>query len=423
MFFNKNYLTLKATITYTYGASAWKDKLTSYNGSAISYDVIGNPTGDGTWTYTWEKGRQLKKMSKTGTTAEFKYNADGLRVQKKVTVSGTATTTNYILHGKNIVHMTRGSTALHFWYDAQNRPAIVLYGSTRYAYVHNLQGDIVGIIDSAGTEVVKYTYDAWGKVLSTTGSLASTLGTVQPFRYRGYVYDVETGLYYLRSRYYNPVWGRFIIADSLIRGNLFAYCNNNPIIQKDESGRSAVPYEVVPYLIQGAASGISVSAGSIFAPLIAAFFLLFPAHTASDEEGDSFVYEQVVEEAEEVEEASTSNKSAVYVGAMIKDHKFVELTPPMDIVAAVGWAYGLSNLPIKSGGMGIHSKWGIYTQSIEDAYAIYLPLLPVGSVLPEPAPIMHVGLTGQYPHLHLPNYLFNNKNKHFHIWYGEIGGK
>ena len=45
------------------------------------------------------------------------------------------------------------------------------------------------LIDSPGTEVVKYTYDAWGKVLSTTGSLASTLGTVQPFRYRGYVYE------------------------------------------------------------------------------------------------------------------------------------------------------------------------------------------------------------------------------------------
>ena len=229
---------VKATITYTYGASAWKDKLTSYNGSAISYDAIGNPTGDGTWTYTWEKGRQLKKMSKTGTTAEFKYNADGLRVQKKVTVSGTATTTNYILHGKNIVHMTRGSTALHFWYDAQNRPAIVLYGSTRYAYVHNLQGDIVGIIDNTGTEVVKYTYDAWGKVLSTTGSLASTLGTVQPFRYRGYVYDVETGLYYLRSRYYNPEWGRFINADTLMKGNLYRYCHNSPISRIDFSGNS-----------------------------------------------------------------------------------------------------------------------------------------------------------------------------------------
>jgi YD repeat-containing protein len=80
---------------------------------------------------------------------------------------------------------------LHFWYDAQNRPAIVQFNGTKYAYIQNLQGDIVGIVDSNGTEVVKYTYDAWGKVLSTTGSLAATLGTIQPFRYRGYVYDVD----------------------------------------------------------------------------------------------------------------------------------------------------------------------------------------------------------------------------------------
>ena len=102
--------------------------------------------------------------------------------------------------------------------------------------MHNLQGDIVGIIDSTGTEVIKYTYDAWGKVLSTTGSLASTLGTVQPFRYRGYVYDVETGLYYLRSRYYNPEWGRFINADALIKGNLYCYCKNEPIKKNDPDG-------------------------------------------------------------------------------------------------------------------------------------------------------------------------------------------
>ena len=103
----------------------------------------------------------LGQLIRVGTTAEYK--ADGLRVQKKVTVSGTATTTNYILHGKNVVHMARGSTALHFWYDAQNRPAIVLYGSTRYAYVYNLQDGIVSFIDSTSVEVVKYTYDAWAK--------------------------------------------------------------------------------------------------------------------------------------------------------------------------------------------------------------------------------------------------------------------
>ena len=95
---------------------------------------------------------------------------------------------------------------------------------------------MLGLIDSTGTEVVKYTYDAWGKVLSTTGSLASTLGTIQPFRYRGYVYDVETGLYYLRARYYNPTWNRFINADMLIKDNLFAYCSNNSVNKLDPDG-------------------------------------------------------------------------------------------------------------------------------------------------------------------------------------------
>ena len=109
--------------------------------------------------------------------------------------------------------------------------------AANYAYIQNLQGDIVGIVDSNGTEVVKYTYDAWGKVLSTTGSLASTLGTVQPFRYRGYVYHVETGLYYLRSRYYNPNWQRFVNADSIIESNVFCYCKNCIVISCDPDGK------------------------------------------------------------------------------------------------------------------------------------------------------------------------------------------
>nr|MBQ4456364.1 peptidoglycan-binding protein [Clostridia bacterium] len=148
--------------------------------------------------------------------------------------------TEYTLHGKNIVHMTQGSDSLHFFYDAQNRPVIVEWNNgvttAKYAYIQNLQGDIVGIVDSNGTEVVKYTYDAWGRVLSTTGSLASTLGTVQPFRYRGYVYDVETGLYYLRDRYYNPFLQRFVNADVLIKGNLYGYCGGNPIAFYDPNG-------------------------------------------------------------------------------------------------------------------------------------------------------------------------------------------
>ena len=139
--------------------------------------------------------------------------------------------------------MTQGNNNLHFWYDAQNRPAIVEFNGTKYGYLYNLQGDVIGLIDSANTEVVKYTYDAWGKPLSVTGSLANTIGYYNPFRYRGYVYDVETGLYYLRSRYYNPSWGRFVNADDQLDAritikaqNIFSYCANLPVMLVDENG-------------------------------------------------------------------------------------------------------------------------------------------------------------------------------------------
>ena len=220
------------TVTYEYGDANWHDKLTAVNGSTIRYDAIGNPLNDGTWTYTWQNGRQLQKMQKAGVTAEFVYNADGLRVQK--TVNGVAT--KYTLHGKNVVHMTSGADELHFFYDAQNRPAVVVYNGTAYAYVKSLQGDIVAILDENGNTVVSYGYDAWGVPLWCTGELAETLGKVQPFRYRGYVFDEETGLYYLRSRYYGSEWCRFINSDSILTLNLFCYCNNQPINNADSNG-------------------------------------------------------------------------------------------------------------------------------------------------------------------------------------------
>ena len=173
-------------------------------------------------------------------TAEFVYNADGLRVRKMV--NGVAT--KYTLHGKNIVHMTSGTDELHFFYDAQNRPAVGVYNGVPYAYVKSLQGDIVAILDESGNTVVSYGYDAWGAPLWCTGELAETLGKVQPFRYRGYVFDEETGLYYLRSRYYNPGWGRFVNADVLIGAgkllshNFFAYCANAPVSFSDKHGQT-----------------------------------------------------------------------------------------------------------------------------------------------------------------------------------------
>ena len=132
--------------------------------------------------------------------------------------------------------MTQGSNELHFFYDAQNRPAVVVYNGTAYAYVKSLQGDIVAILDENGNTVVSYGYDAWGAPLWCTGELAETLGKVQPFRYRGYVFDEETGVYYLRSRYFSAERCRFVNADSVISGDLYMYCKNEPVGRADISG-------------------------------------------------------------------------------------------------------------------------------------------------------------------------------------------
>ena len=227
------------TIPYAYGDANWKDKLTAYNGKSITYDAIGNPLNDETWTYQWQAGRQLKQMTKSGTTIQFKYDHNGLRVGKVV----NGTETKYMLHGKLVTHLTVGSDNLHFFYDAQSRPAKVSYNSVIYTYIHNLQGDVIGLLDNSGALVVEYRYDAWGKPIATTGSMAATLGKRNPFRYRGYVYDEETELYYLRSRYYNPTVGRFVNADAveyveygMMLNNLFAYCSNVATMQADEDG-------------------------------------------------------------------------------------------------------------------------------------------------------------------------------------------
>ena len=120
------------------------------------------------------------------------------------------------------------------------------YNGQDYWYIQNGQGDIAGILDSTGTQVVSYTYDSWGVPVSVTGSMADTIRAINPFRYRGYYYDFETGLYYLNSRYYDPVVGRFLSADDeslilvspdgLTDKNLFSYCDNNPIIRVDTEG-------------------------------------------------------------------------------------------------------------------------------------------------------------------------------------------
>ena len=107
----------------------------------------------------------------------------------------------------------RSGEALFFDHDPAGQLIGLLYIGARYCYLRNGQGDITGIVDGSGTTVVQYTYSTWGELLSVTGSMAATLGQRNPFRYRGYYFDAETGLYYLKTRYYDPETCRFISAD------------------------------------------------------------------------------------------------------------------------------------------------------------------------------------------------------------------
>ena len=232
--------TAQGETVYSYGAAGWKDRLTALGNKALEYDAIGNLTSYNGWTYEWEAGRQLKRQVKSsGTDVKYEYDQNGMRVRK--TVNGTAT--NYTYNGSRLVHLTTGSNKLHFYYDAQGKPALVNYNGTQYSYLYNLQGDVIGLVDNAGSLVVEYKYNAWGSITGRAGSLAATLGKLNPFRYRGYVYDEETWMYYCGARYYYPELQRWICADDgfdegagFAGCNLFTYCANRPVSFYDPSG-------------------------------------------------------------------------------------------------------------------------------------------------------------------------------------------
>ena len=233
-------VTVQEETLYTYGDAEWGDLLTAYNGEEITYDGIGNPLSYRGWTMNWQGGRQLASMTKGSDTLSFVYNESGLRTSK--TVNGV--THSYVWQGSKLAADITDAYALYFHYDSSGEvigfTRTANGADTEYFYVKNLQGDILKVITATGTEAATYTYDAWGKLLTSTGDLAD----INPLRYRGYFYDTETSLYYLKSRYYNPEVGRFINpdvfattdVDGVLSANMFAYCENNPIRNSDSSG-------------------------------------------------------------------------------------------------------------------------------------------------------------------------------------------
>ena len=184
----------------------------------------------------------MASLHDEGLSVSYTYDDSGIRTSK--TVNGTKT--QYYLNGSTILTQITGDDRLDFFYDENGLLIGFSYNGEKYYYFRNLQNDIVSIYDGNGNQVVSYTYDSWGKLLSIEGSAKDTIGVLNPFRYRGYYYDTESGFYYLNSRYYDPVVGRFLNADGLIdsRGhvtqNLFQYCGNNFVNYLDPSGNFAI---------------------------------------------------------------------------------------------------------------------------------------------------------------------------------------
>ena len=245
---------ITAVKTYLYTTGALGSPLTTqsytYNSqnqrTDLGYDASGNLTSLNGYTFTWS-GRRLTAAVNANTDISYTYNHNGIRTSK--TVNGTTTyyevdENNNVVKQYELVNDAE-TNVIEFVYDSSNSPIYFTYNNATYYYEKNLQGDIVAILDSSGNTVVEYTYDIWGKSVSITGSLAATVGAINPLRYRGYYYDTETQLYYLQSRYYSPDLMRFISQDDPVfsnaqgeplGSNLYVYCLNNPVIFSDSSG-------------------------------------------------------------------------------------------------------------------------------------------------------------------------------------------
>ena len=277
-------ITKDGTVTKSFGYTnpSWPDLLTSVTANGTTKDVLyegqsqtsdlpssGNPItyyNGKDYTFTWTKGRQLASATVDGKQVSYTYDMSGVRSGKQVYTTSNQRTTTYTyttLSGKVMRQQweTRNSDdtvyqamqSLEFVYDDGNQPFAMIYkhGQTTelYYYVLNAQGDVIALLNANGALVASYNYGAWGNYSvhdkdGKKNTSTSFIGHINPLRYRGYYYDRETRLYYLQSRYYDFANCRFINADTFattdangfLSANMFAYCENNPIMRTDETG-------------------------------------------------------------------------------------------------------------------------------------------------------------------------------------------
>ena len=257
---------LRSSRNYGYGDTYWKDQLTSwgsYGTSYFAYDSSGNPTKYKGKTLTWE-GKRLTKYSASSTSnMELSYDGSGMLIgytqsdtytdwagaqytnvySREMTRDGDRILTEKVTSIDGAL-LTNDVKNVKYMYDAKGASGMIVDG-TKYYFRKNIFGDVVEIYNESGAKCAEYTYDAWGTCYTTLDT--NGVGSLNPFRYRGYYMVSCIGLYYLTTRFYDYMTGRFLNADvpsicfddglKVPEGcNLYSYCLNNPIMNVDPSG-------------------------------------------------------------------------------------------------------------------------------------------------------------------------------------------
>ena len=250
---------------------------TAYGGvqplrQVVLFVWLGNPIVYKGNTFTWEQGRKLAGGTLNGNSFQYSYDGNGMRYKKLV----NGTTTEYYWNGTQLLaEYNRTTKEMKYYFYDQTGIAGMIYNGSYYYFDKNTLGDVIAIRDAYGDVIAKYKYDAWGNVLQETNLYNSGMASKNPFRYRGYYYDSETGFYYLQTRYYDPEIGRFINADDYelvgtlasVPGqlNMYAYCGNNPVMYTDPTGQAWWHWVVGAALVVVAAIAVLATAGGVAA--------------------------------------------------------------------------------------------------------------------------------------------------------------
>lgn len=258
------------TCTYKSGDDVWEDELVNATAidenSSLLYDANGNPLNYSEAAVRWSAGRQLSKISGVDENgneevyASFIYDENGIRTSEQSTEPGMSwdfTTEDGVITGRQ----NDNGKNYRFIYDENGRPTAFMLNDALYYYITNQMGDVIGVADADGNLALEYYYDAWGDNFTarpdscdydgkTGWNGAYRLYNDNPIKYRSYYFDHAIGMYYLQSRYFHTDINRFFNADDPdvakqskdvpVGLNMFAYCNNNPVFNRDPNGRGAL---------------------------------------------------------------------------------------------------------------------------------------------------------------------------------------